>query len=156
MSIKLMPIWNKLRTKPLGPWLFDKLISRQIPYTGSIKANVVQLEPGKAQVVLKDRRGVRNHLNSIHAIAQINLAEYCSGLAMTARLSENERGIVTQLRMHYHKKARGRLTAHSTCPPFEVTEAMDIIVKAQIYDESGDLVSEAEAYWRVSPKKPAS
>lgn len=150
--MQLLSIWKKLHKKPLGPWLFGKMVAYKVPYTGSMKSTVSMLEPGRAEVLLKDRRRVRNHLDCIHAIAQMNLAEFCSGLAMLTLLGPKTRGIVTQLSMTYHKKARGTLTAKSVCEPFELTGPKEITVKAQIFDMDGDLVSEAQAFWKVSPK----
>lgn len=152
MANPLLKTWHKLGNKPCGHWLFSKLLGFRIPYTGTVKPYVQHLEKGKAIVLLKDHRKVRNHLDSIHAIAQMNLAEFCGGLAMTTHLDNQTRAIVTELRMQYHKKARGTLTAKCECPEVPLGETSDVVVSSQIFDESQTLVSEAQAYWRVSPK----
>jgi len=69
----------------MGSVVFSRILGLTIPYTGSIKAHVELLEPGHAIVFMKDRRCVRNHLDSIHAIALANLAELSTGLAMIRR-----------------------------------------------------------------------
>lgn len=155
MSSKLMATWRMLQQKPGGSWLFSKIIGYMIPYTGSIKPRVLFLEPGHAEVAMKDRKTVRNHLNCIHALAQMNLAEFCSGLAMTAMLGDRGRAIVTELRMTYHKKARGTLIAQCECPPFQIDDGQDLVLVANVFNIAGEKVSEGQAYWRVSPKPPS-
>jgi uncharacterized protein (TIGR00369 family) len=132
-----------------GRWLFSVLIGHAVPYSGSIGARVTSLEPGRATVTLRDRRAVRNHLGSIHAVALVNLAEVCSGLAMMAALEPGVRGIVTGISIRYHRKARGRLTATGTAAPPVVTDPLEALALAEVRDEAGDVVAEATVTWKL-------
>jgi uncharacterized protein (TIGR00369 family) len=123
-----------------------------VPYTGTVRPRVRELRPGFARVEMRDRRRVRNHLQSIHAIALMNLAEVTSGLAMTCSLPESARAIVTRLSIDYHKKARGSLTATCTCTAPDTSTEHEIDIQAEIRDASGDIVATATARWRVGPR----
>lgn len=151
--IHLLTLWHRLGGSAPGRWLFAQLLGFAVPYSGSIGARVTSLEPGRATVTLRDRRVVRNHLGSIHAVALANLAELSSGLAMLAALRPGIRGIVTGLSIQYHKKARGRLTATGTAAPPSVTEPIETFAHAEIRDASGDVVAEATVTWRLDRRQ---
>jgi nitronate monooxygenase len=95
-----------LAASPIGRVFFNRILARQNPYTAGIGAKVVELRPGYAKFTLKDRKKIRNHLNSIHAVALTNLGEMTSGLALNVGLPANVRCIVTQITTEYLKKAR--------------------------------------------------
>lgn len=146
---RLLEMWRRLSPRPGGVWLFNRLLARMVPYTGALGARVVALSPGEATAVLPDRRGVRNHLGSIHAIALANLAELCSGTAMLTALPLGARGIVTRLEIDYLKKARGTLTARATVPIPEVIGSTNLYPEAEIVDTAGAVVARARVTWVV-------
>jgi len=145
--------WYRLKDKPGGRTLFSMLIGRMAPYTNTIGARVEELGPGHSRWVMRDRRKVRNHLNSIHAVALVNLAEVASGTAMLMGLTPDVRGIVTGLSIQYRKKARGTLTATCDCSVPAVTSELSLDVPAVITDQAGDIVAEARVTWRLAKRE---
>ena len=141
--------WRRLSRVPFGRTVFSLMIGRMAPYTGSIGARIEDLGPGYARWTLRDRRLVRNHLRSIHAVALVNLAEVTSGTAMLTALAPGIRGIVTGLEITYVKKARGTLTAECRCAVPEVHDAQPFDVTAEIRDSAGDVVARATVHWKL-------
>jgi acyl-coenzyme A thioesterase PaaI-like protein len=148
---RLLSLWRRLSPLPGGTWLFSTILGFMVPYTGSIHPRVRLLEPGHARVELRDRRPLRNHLQSVHAIALTNLSELTSGLAMLVGLPPAVRGIVTGLSIEFHKKARGTLTAESIVTIPQVTAPCEHQVRASIRDLTGDVVAETTVRWRLAP-----
>lgn len=148
---RLRATWARLAPLPGGRWLFNLLLRFLNPYSGALGARVVTLEPGHAVLVLRDRRGIRNHLNSIHAIAMANLAEQASGFAMLSALPDTARGIPTNVAIAYLKKARGTLTAEATVRLPDVTVDGSHDFASTITDAAGDVVARATVSWKLGP-----
>jgi acyl-coenzyme A thioesterase PaaI-like protein len=151
-ATQLRQAWASLSTKPAGKQLFSFMFGKMVPYTGTIGAQVVELRPGYAKMVLRDRKQVRNHLNSVHAIALANLGEATSGLAMNFGLPDDARAIVVKLGITYSKKARGPITAECKVeiPDFSVQQ--EHAIDAVMTDASGDEVARLTATWLVGPR----
>ena len=146
----LRDAWRRLAPLPGGRTLFSLMLGRMVPYTGALGARVQELEPGYARIMLRDRREIRNHLGSIHAVALANLAEVTSGIAMLTSLPEGARGIVVHLGIEYLKKARGTLTAECRCSPPSGREET-VTVTADVMNAEGEVVARAEVRWLIRP-----
>ncbi len=151
---RLDSLWRRLSPLPAGTWLFSRVFGWFVPYSNTIRATVRGLEPGYCRATLPDRRRVRNHLDSIHAVALVNLGELTSGLAMTMALPAEVRGIVTEIGASYHKKARGLVVgvARVTVPTVGA-DSIDTRIETVITDAGGDLVCRVHTIWRLAPTK---
>lgn len=151
---RLLAAWHRLSPLPGGRWLFTQLVKRMIPYTGSVSPRVEILEPGHARISIRQRRRLENHLNSIHAIALMNVAEFASGAAMTTALPPGYRGIVTKMTIEYFKKARGTVTAESRVTLPDLSKEGEHDFASEITNASGELVARATVRWKLAPLPP--
>jgi len=150
---RILSLWQRWKKTAFGRRLYSWMLGHMVPYSGSVRPLVVQLEPGFVRIELRDRHSLRNHLHSIHAIALANLGELASGLAMVAALPDNVKAIVTRLEIDYLKKARGKLIATGLAdPPGEITETVTQLVHAEITDETGDVIARLHVHWQLGPK----
>ena len=148
--------WDRLSRLPGGRRLFSWLVGWMAPYSGSMGAVVLELGAGHSRVRLRDRRRVRNHLKSVHAVALMNLAELSSGLALTCALPTSARAIITRLSIDYLKKARGVLVASCDFAPPDATVRAEHELVSELRDAAGDVVARATARWLVGPLPSAS
>jgi acyl-coenzyme A thioesterase PaaI-like protein len=150
--VLLLRLWRRLAPLPGGGLLFGLLVGWMAPYSGGVRPRVLHLEPGRARVRIRERRRLRNHLRSVHAIALANVGELASGLAMIAALPADARGIPVRLEIDYLKKARGRITADGRAdPPPRVDMEVDAMATAELRDEGGEVVALIAVTWRLSP-----
>jgi acyl-coenzyme A thioesterase PaaI-like protein len=148
--------WDILSGVPAGKTVFSRLIGRMAPYTGSIDARVNVLRQGYAEVTMKDHKGVRNHLDCVHAIALANLAELAGNVALAYSLPDDGRFIVSGMEIEYVKKARGTITAigESPIPRTSARSAYDVPVTLR--DADGQEVARAVLHSLVGPKPGAA
>ena len=148
-SLGLVNAWDRLSGLPGGSSVFSFFVGRSARYTGTIGARVLEFGDGMAQVEMRDRPKVRNHLHSVHAIALMNLGELCTGLAVMSLVDGRGRGIVSQLSMEYTKKARGTITGRCDAEVPESPGVHDVTATGTLRDAAGDVVAVATAQWRI-------
>ncbi len=146
-----LKLWNRLSPLPGGKLLFSRILGQINPYTGSVKARWLELGPGHAVAQIHERRSIRNHVGSVHAIALTNLAEMVSGLALMSGLPAGARGIPVRVEIDFLKKARGVITGEGRCDPPATAEEQEVEVWALMRDEGGQEVARARAVWKVGP-----
>ena len=146
---RIRTAWQSFQKLPLGKALFSKIMGWIIPYTGTISPSIQKIEPGFAEVQLRDRRKIRNHLRSVHALALANVGEFCCGLALFSRAPAKAQAILVELNCSYLKKARGLLTATSR---FDVTEFQtdtNYLLTAEVRDAAHEVVAVVKTTWRI-------
>lgn len=144
--------WDRLSALPGGKFVFSRLIGRMAPYTGTIRAQVVELREGYARVTLADRTAVRNHLACVHAIALANLVELTGNVALAYTLPDDARFIVAGLSLDYVKKARGTITGECHCPRITSNQAEEYEVHVLLKNADGQVVTEGTLRTLVGPK----
>ena len=145
--------WDRLAPLPGGKRAFSRLVGLMAPYTGSVRAQVIELRRDYAKVELHDRWRVRNHLTSVHAIALANLAEMTGNLALAYSLSDDARFIVAGMELEYVKKARGTISAQTEFEMPRGAERREVLVPVVMRDREGDVVTRATLRTLVGPKK---
>ena len=133
--------WKRARGTSLGRWLFSRGVGRFAPYTGTIGARVETLERGRSVVAMRDRKAVRNHLRSIHAVALTNLIELSGSLSIIASMHPDTRMIPIRLESEFVKKARGTVTAEGTCEPPAQGYEGELRANVVVRDQTGDEVT---------------
>ncbi|HBN53958.1 MAG TPA: DUF4442 domain-containing protein [Stenotrophomonas sp.] len=155
MTAPLLPLYRRLSRWPGGRWLFTRAVCFKAPYFASISPRITLLEAGRCEGTLADRRKVRNHIGTVHAIALCNLAELTAGLMVDASLPAGMRWIPKGMDVRYQAKARGTLkaVAVSERPIASATAGYELPVRVGISDVAGTEVFVARIAMWVSPRR---
>ena len=145
--------WDKLHALPGGTRAFSRLVGIAAPYTSTIHAHVVKVEPGRAEVTMNDRRDVRNHIDCIHAVALANVVELTGNIALAYSLPDDARFIVAKMNVEYIAKARGPIRAIGTCEVPKTNERRELEVLVRIENAEGKEVTHGTLFTLVGPKK---
>ena len=147
--------YEKLHARPFGKRIFSTIVSVKAPYFRTIRPAIISLERGRGVARMRDRRGVHNHIGTVHAIACCNLAELVAGTTIDYSLPESHRWIPKGMNVAYLKKAKGTLTAVGTLDgldTLEVGESREMIVAVDVTDRAGVVVVHADITMWVTPR----
>lgn len=156
MPASVLTLYRRITRWPAGHWLFSRAVCFiKAPYFASIRPRIELLEPGRCVASLRHRRGVTNHIGTVHAIALCNLAELAGGLALDAGLPPSMRWIPKGMTVEYLRKAVGTMRAVATPaqPAVESGAGYDLPVDVEVTDPAGDAVFRARIAMWVSPRR---
>ncbi len=145
-------MYNSLSRFPLGKCLFSKLFCLKAPYFGSIRPYFEEVKSGSCVVKVKNRRAVRNHIGSVHAIAMCNMAEAAAGLCIEVSLAKNLRWIPKKMEVEYLKKATRDVKAVCKLDPMKLVVGENPVL-VDVFDLAGDKVFQAKITMYVSERK---
>ena len=139
----------------VGRWIFSTAVGLRVPYFATIRATVVELEPGRCVVQVPKRRRILNHHGTVHAIASRNAAELAAGLATEAATPASHRWIAQGMTVRYVAMPRTgpRATATIADMPEPGTDPAQVVVSVDIVDGRHTLVVHADITMHINAKK---
>ena len=149
----VMKIYEKCEKLPFGKRIFSKLVCLKAPYFGSIKPVFLQLRPGYCEILLKKRRAVTNHINSVHAIAMCNVSELAAGTMLEASIPPSMRWIPKGMTVSYLKIAKTDLKAVCKISLEDLEEPGDFPMTVFVTDTNGVEVFNAVITMHISARK---
>ena len=146
--MRALTLFARLGGSAPGRWVFSRIVCARAPYFASIAPRVEALVPGRCVVRLRDRRRVRNHLGTVHAIALCNAAELAAGLATDAAVDPKS------MQVDSRAAARGTLLAVAQAPAIVPEEAgVTCPVRVEVRDAGDNLVFTATVSMWITQRR---
>jgi acyl-coenzyme A thioesterase PaaI-like protein len=137
----------------VGDRLFSFAFSQVAPYFWSIRPRFSVIEPNHAEVVIPKRRGVQNHLGTVHAIALCNGLEAAMGVLAEASIPRHKRWIPKGMEVRYTAKATSDITCIAETDPEQWTgDDADVPVRVKGVRDDGTTVIEGVIHLHVTDK----
>lgn len=151
----LLKLWAKANRLPAGKKWFSMIFARKAPYFGTIKPLVREVRPNYCEVAFKKRRGVENHIGTVHVIAICNALEMAMGAVAEATIPKHLRWIPRGMELQYTAKATSDILAIAETRP-EDWQPGDLAVRVRAERDDGTVVVEGVIMLYVSEKPPRS
>lgn len=146
--------WQRASGSRLGRWLFARAVCRRAPYFGTIRPYFIELAPTVCRVGMRKRRGVENHIRTVHALAMGNLCELAAGMVTEVTIPASMRWIPRGMTIEYLRKAETDVTATARLTKMEWGHSPESVgVPVSVVDASGTEVVRAVITMHVSARK---
>ncbi|MBU3024042.1 hotdog fold domain-containing protein [Aestuariibacter sp. A3R04] len=148
----LLKIYSRFLKLPCGRKLFSWYSARRAPYFSTVSPLITELKPNRCEVLIKKRKGLQNHIGTVHVIAICNGLEMAMGFMSEASIPKNLRWIPKGMEVKYPAKADTniRCVAEVSSDDWKPGN-LPVVIKA--YDEQGTVVVEGTITIWVSEKK---
>lgn len=143
---------------PVRSLLITKMFTSQVRFAGTGGVKFVELEEGRAVLVMRNQRKVQNHIRGIHAAAMALLAETATGAVLGMTIPDTHIPLLKTMHVDYVRRAKGNLRAEATLPPelrqrVLTEEKGDFAVPIRVTDDDGQEPIKVQMVWAWVPKK---
>src|SRR5262245_48788620 len=152
---QVLSLWRKCSSIPVvGARVFSFAFGQKAPYFSSVRPRFTVIEPNRAELVIRDRRRVHNHLGTVHAIALCNGLEAAMGALAEATIPSTRRWIPKGMTVSYTAKAVGDITCIAETDAGQWTSSdPDLPVRVRGLDAQGVVVIEGVINLWVTERK---
>ena len=136
-------MYRQVTRLPQGHRLFSRLFTLKAPYFGTVRPRFVELRPHYAELTIRKRRSVHNHIGTVHVIAICNGLEAAMGALAEATVPPGKRWIPKGMEVAYTAKATSDITCIAETDPGQWTGAdPDVPVRVRGVRDDGTVVVE--------------
>lgn len=152
---QLYRLWNRTSAIPVvGKRIFSLAFSQKAPYFASIRPRVTELRPNRAEVLIRNRRRVHNHIGTVHAIALCNGLEMAMGALAETTIPAGKRWIPKGMEVAYTAKATSDITCIAETDQEQWDgDDPDLPVRVRGVRDDGTVVIEGVIRLWVTPRK---
>ncbi len=141
--MKVLSLYRQVTRLPQGDLIFSRLFTLKAPYFGTVRPRFVQLRPNYAELTIRKRRAVHNHIKTVHVIAICNGLEAAMGALAEASVPRDKRWIPKGMEVAYTAKALSDITCIAETDPEQWTGAdPDVPVRVRGVRADGTTVVE--------------
>ena len=145
-------LYQRAAARPFGKRAFSWVFASRAPYFRSVRPRVREVRPHHAELTIRKRRAVQNHIGTVHAIAVCNGLEAAMGLLAEATTPRGMRWIPKGMEVAYVAKATSDLLCIAESDPALWTEPGDVAVNVRAEGEDGVVVVEGTISVYVSAR----
>jgi acyl-coenzyme A thioesterase PaaI-like protein len=151
----VLHLYGRVSRLPHGRKIFSLLFSQKAPYFATVRPRFVALRPNYAELTIRKRRGVQNHIGTVHVIAVCNGLEAAMGALAEATVPPHKRWIPKGMEVDYTAKATSDITCIAETDPEQWTgDDPDVPVRVRGVRTDGTVVVEGVIRLWVT-EKPA-
>ena len=148
---KVMSLYNRVSRLPFGNKIFSKMVSRMAPYFATVKPIISELNVNRCVCLIKKRKAVHNHIQTVHVIAICNGLEMAMGVMAEASIPHHLRWIPKGMSVDYTAKAGSDITCVAEVKPEQWVPG-DMFVPVTAYDTDGVVVVQGTIKLWISEK----
>ncbi len=149
-------IYKTLTALPQGKRLFSTLFSQKAPYFSTIHMQVQDMDKNRAEVLIPKRRGVQNHIGTVHVIAVANGLEAAMGLLAEATTPKGYRWLPKGMTLDYVGLANSDIRCVAETTDADWANAPDVPVTVTATRADGEIVVQGTIRLWVTPKKKSA
>ncbi|MEO7421333.1 MAG: hotdog fold domain-containing protein [Ornithinibacter sp.] len=142
-----------MSARPFGARIFSAMFARKAPYFRTVRPQVREVRPHHAELSIRKRKAVQNHIGTVHAIAVCNGLEAAMGLLAEATTPAGHRWIPKGMEVAYLAKSTTDLLCVAETDPQDWTDVGDVPVRVRAVRTDGTVVVAGVITIYVSEKK---
>lgn len=153
MKVDVFKWAEKIPSEYLRRRFLDNLFNLAIPFNLSLGLRLTHVSPDHVEVISKSGWKTRNHVGGAHACFLALVGEYPAGILLAKNFSpEDYRLIISELKVEYHKQARGPVKGVARRPdnlPSPGEDEIWIPMVTDIYDKNGQSLATVHTKWQL-------